>query len=101
MIASATDDFNKAIAARLTDAGQSDLRQQLVKFYDPETVKAFTRGLIKDKDEQLQQTKAFRDELLAELGDNGELRVVQSAHYQRTIFATAGNEVRGKRENGA
>ncbi|MEO7718034.1 MAG: tubulin-like doman-containing protein, partial [Capsulimonas sp.] len=70
MIASATEQFNKQIGERLTDAGHDDLRQQLVKFYDPETVKNFTKLLVRDKDEQFKQTKAFRDDLLMELGDN-------------------------------
>lgn len=69
MIAGATEQFNKALGERLSDEGHSDLRQQLVKFYDPEKVKAFTRLLVKDKDEQIKQTKAFRDDLLAQLGE--------------------------------
>ena len=73
-IASATEQFNKALSERLTDVGHADLRQQLVKFYDPEAVKSFTRLLIKDKDEQAKQTKAFRDDLLAQLGDNANFR---------------------------
>ncbi|MGO8671769.1 MAG: tubulin-like doman-containing protein [Capsulimonadaceae bacterium] len=70
MIAGATETFNKALGERLTDQGQSDLRQQLVKFYDPDAVKTFTRAMVKDKDQQIKQTKAFRDELLSQLGDS-------------------------------
>ena len=86
MIAASTEQFNKAISERLTDAGHDDLRQQLVKFYDPETVRNFTKLLIKDKDEQQKQTKAFRDELLAELGDNQNFAVFNQRITKERFF---------------
>lgn len=70
MIGEATDAFNKAIETRCNDAGMTDVKQQLVKFYDPAAVKDFARTLVRDREQQMKQTKAVRDALLAPLGDN-------------------------------
>ena len=68
--------FSEAAAARCNDGGMTDMRQQLVKFYEPDAVKSFTRTLVRDKDEQFKQTKVVRDKLLAELGDNPSFALI-------------------------
>lgn len=70
MIAASTRLFDTAIAERCNDIGLADMNQQLVKFYNPEAVKDFTKILVRDKERQHNQTKAVRDKLLAQLGEH-------------------------------
>lgn len=75
LITDATKQFNEAIATRCVDGGQSDIQQQLVKYYDPEAVKGFTRKLLIDREAQLKQTKAVRDALIGKLGPSPSFAV--------------------------
>ena len=62
--------FDRMIAERCTDEGQVDLRQHLVRFYDPQLVKRVTGNLIKDESEQHTQTGRVRLGLVNLLGNN-------------------------------
>lgn len=58
------------IAERCADAGQDDLRKPIVRFYNPENVKEFTKLLIKDKKVQQIQANSVRTALIDQLGEN-------------------------------
>lgn len=45
MIAETTKDFAGALDERCADSGQVDLTKQVIRFYKPEAIKAFTRSL--------------------------------------------------------
>ena len=68
-IAEAVKKYNDRIAQRVTDKGP-DIREQMVKFYNPELVRSVTRNLIKDESEQRMQTNNVRMALIAPLGDH-------------------------------
>jgi hypothetical protein len=64
--------FEVGIHARLNDAGSVDLRQHLIRFYDPVHVKAVGRRLVVDEAEQKTQTGRVRAALAEKLGpDSG------------------------------
>ncbi|TAG36262.1 MAG: hypothetical protein EAZ34_01365 [Polaromonas sp.] len=60
--------FEVAIHARLTDAGGGDMRQHLIRFYDPSQVKAIGRRLVMDEAEQKTQTSRVRAALVEKVG---------------------------------
>ena len=60
--------FEVGIQARLTDAGSGDLRQHLIRFYDPVQVKAISRRLVVDEAEQKTQTSRVRAALVEKIG---------------------------------
>ena len=62
--------FDTAISARLNDAGSSDLRQHLIRFYDPMLVKNVSRRLVIDESEQKTQTGRVRAAIVEKLGTN-------------------------------
>jgi hypothetical protein len=68
-IAEAVKKYNERIGQRITDKGP-DLREQLVRFYNPELVRNITRNMIKDENEQRTQTNNVRQALLTILGEN-------------------------------
>ena len=69
-VAEATKEFDAALAARCGDeTGRLDLRQQLVRFYHPERVKDFARGLTRDRALQFGQASQVRVALVEQLGD--------------------------------
>jgi hypothetical protein len=68
-ISDAVKKYNDRIAERVTDDGKIDMREQLVRFYDPELVRKVNAGLIKDETEQRTQTNRVRQALIANLGD--------------------------------
>jgi len=69
LIADAEKRFDNAIANRLNDQGSNDFSRQVVRFYHPDAVRTFVRGLEADKTEQIKQTAAVREQLTARLGD--------------------------------
>jgi hypothetical protein len=69
-IATAVKKYNDRIAERVTDDGKVDLREQLVRFYDPELVRTVCAGLIKDENEQRTQTNRVRQALITRLGEH-------------------------------
>ena len=60
--------FEVGIHARLTDAGGGDMRQHLIRFYDPGQVKAISRRLVMDEAEQKTQTSRVRAALVEKIG---------------------------------
>jgi len=68
-IAEAVKKYNERIAQRITDKGP-DLREQLVRFYNPELVRNITRSMVKNEDEQRTQTNKVRIALIGMLGEN-------------------------------
>lgn len=83
-IQKALNAFEASIDSRLRDAGMSDLRQHLIRFYDPAVVKAVSRRLLVDEAEQRTQTNRVRAALFEKLGADGTFtsfnqRIGQSA----------------------
>ena len=60
--------FEVGINARLTDTGGGDMRQHLIRFYDPGQVKAISRRLVMDEAEQKTQTSRVRAALVEKIG---------------------------------
>lgn len=69
-IATAVKKYNDRIAERVADDGKIDLREQLVRFYDPELVRSVCAGLLKDENEQRTQSNRVRQALIAKLGEH-------------------------------
>jgi len=68
--AAAVKKYNDRLAERVTDDGKIDLREQLVRFYDPLLVKRVSMNLVKDENEQRTQTARVRQALLEKLGEH-------------------------------
>jgi Tubulin like len=60
--------FEVGIQARLTDTGSGDLRQHLIRFYEPEQVRAVGRRMVLDEAEQKTQTSRVRAALAEKAG---------------------------------
>jgi hypothetical protein len=69
-IAAAVKKYTERIAERIQDNGKRDLREQLVRFYDPQVVRAVNTTLVKDEAEQRTQTNRVRQALATRLGDH-------------------------------
>ncbi|MBV9678957.1 MAG: tubulin-like doman-containing protein [Acidobacteriaceae bacterium] len=67
--------YNDRIAERIHDQNGTDLRAQLVRFYDPELVRKVGRLLVKDESEQKTQTARVRLALMERLGDHPDFAV--------------------------
>lgn len=81
--AAAVKKYNDRIAERVTDDGKIDLREQLVRFYDPDVVRRVNASLVKDENEQRTQSARVRQALIDRLGDHPNF----SAFNQRTSQA--------------
>lgn len=73
--AAAVKKYNDRIAERVTDDGKIDLREQLVRFYDPNLVRRVSSTLVKDENEQRTQTARVRQALLEKLGEHPNFSV--------------------------
>ena len=60
--------FEVGVQSRLTDDGAGDLRQHLIRFYDPLQVKSVSRRLVLDEAEQKTQTARVRAALVEKMG---------------------------------
>ena len=89
-IAEAVKQFEAQIAERCTDNGQVDLRQHLVRFYDPQLVKRVTDRLVKDEDEQRTQTNKVRLELVNIVGLNPRFALLNQRAGLGTIVDILG-----------
>jgi len=69
LISQAAKGFQNAVDSRLSDKGNQDLTKQVVRFYEPETVKGFSRVLSTDLTEQKKQTSKVRARLAELLGE--------------------------------
>lgn len=74
-ISGAIKKYNDRIAERINDDGSIDLREQLVRFYNPELVRTITRNLVKDENEQRTQVNRVRLSLIGRLGDNPDFSI--------------------------
>jgi hypothetical protein len=61
-------EFETRFAGRCNDKEEPDLRQSLVRYYNPDRVKAFAKLLDKDKSEQVRQAQGVRLALISQLG---------------------------------
>jgi len=61
--------YNDRLAERVTDDGRIDLREQLVRFYNPDLVRRVSSNLVKAENEQRTQTARVRQALMEKLGD--------------------------------
>jgi hypothetical protein len=69
-LAEAVHTYDQRIAERVKDAGSGpDLREALVRFYDPQHVKTVLRGLLRDEDEQRAQSSRVRKAIFTKLGE--------------------------------
>ena len=73
--AAAVKKYNDRIAERVTDDGKIDLREQLVRFYDPDLVRRINANLIKNESEQRTQSARVRQALVDRLGDHPSFSV--------------------------
>ena len=69
LISQAAKNCQISIDSRLGDKGNQDLTKQVVRFYEPDVVKDFTRSLTSDLTEQRKQTSRVRERLAELLGD--------------------------------
>ena len=68
LVSDAAKKVQTAIDSRLTDKGNEDLTKQVVRFYDPDVVKAFTKTLVTELQTQAKQTGQVRTKLSDLLG---------------------------------
>jgi len=69
-IAAAVKKYSARIAERIQDGSKGDLREQLVRFYDPQMVRSVSSTLTKNETEQRTQSNRVRQALAARLGDH-------------------------------
>jgi len=69
-ISAAVKKYTERIAERIQDDGKRDLREQLVRFYDPQVVRSVSSTLTKNETEQRTQSNRVRQALAARLGDH-------------------------------
>ena len=78
LLTEATKEFDDSIAERCTDEGQADLRRPLVQFYNPGSVKEFTRQLTRDKMTQHAQATDVRQTIVGHLGETPDFTAFNS-----------------------
>ena len=61
--------FEDSSKSLCDDKGEMDLRQNVIRFYQPENVRQVSKSFVKDIDMQRTQTSAVRAKLSAELGE--------------------------------
>ncbi len=69
LISQAAKAFQNAIDSRLADKGNQDLTKQMVRFYDPEFAKAFSKTLSTDLTAQKKQAGRVRSRIAELLGE--------------------------------
>jgi len=60
------------IEARCKESNVQDLKDQIVKLYDPAEVRSFSARLLRDEDIQHAQTKAVREAIVTALGERAD-----------------------------
>jgi len=60
------------IEARCKEGNVQDLKDQIVKLYDPAAVRSFAARLLRDEEIQHTQTKAVREAIVASLGERAD-----------------------------
>ncbi len=69
-IKNASERFENQIAQRINDEGAKDLKQHMIRFYNPEKVRAINMRFIKDENAQKTQANQVRNALVEGLGEN-------------------------------
>jgi hypothetical protein len=78
--------FDTGMDSRLNDAGSGDLRQHLIRFYDPIQVKTVSRRLVLDEAEQKTQTSRVRAALMEKVGANPTFALFNQRISQSTFL---------------
>jgi hypothetical protein len=60
------------IEARCQESNAQDLKDQIIKLYEPSAVRAFATRLLRDEEIQHTQTKAVRQSIVAALGERAD-----------------------------
>ncbi len=81
----AIKDFTSQIDARCNDNEEPDLRQSLVRYYNPGRVKDFANLLDKNEDEQKRQAQAVREGLIEQLGPEPDFAEFQARLSRQRI----------------
>jgi hypothetical protein len=74
------------VEARCKESFTEDLKDQIVKMYDPKAVRAFTQKLVRDEEIQGNQTKAVRDAIIRRLGERADFSVFRQKMVRGTLL---------------
>jgi hypothetical protein len=74
------------VEARCKESFSDDLKDQVVKMYDPKAVRAFTQKLVRDEEVQRTQTKAVRDAIILRLGERADFSVFRQKMVCGTLL---------------
>lgn len=78
--------FEVAIQSRLTDAEAGDLRQHLIRFYDPQLVRQVSRRLVVEEAEQRTQTSRVRAALVEKMGPQASFSLFNQRISESTFL---------------
>lgn len=78
--------FDVGIQARLSDTDAGDLRQHLIRFYDPVQVKQISRRLVVDEAEQKTQTGRVRSALAEKIGQDSSFALFNQRVTESTFL---------------
>jgi len=74
------------VEARCKESFTEDLKDQVIKMYDPKAVRAFTQKLMRDEDVQRTQTKAVRDAIILRLGERADFSMFRQKMVRGTLL---------------
>src|SRR5262249_9205171 len=84
--------YNDRISERISDNGSSDLREHLVRFYQPELVRTVTLNLVKDENEQRTQANRVRQTIVGRLGEFPDFTLFNERFSLSDFLDTLDNE---------
>ncbi|MDM8557502.1 tubulin-like doman-containing protein [Candidatus Parabeggiatoa sp. HSG14] len=70
IVTKAVEEFDKMLAQRIRDNTKADITKQLVRFYDPNAVKAITNQLISNEQIQKNCATEVRFQVVSKMGQN-------------------------------
>jgi hypothetical protein len=82
----AIKDFGIRISERCNDNEQPDLRQSLVRYYNPSRVKEFSRLLEKKEEEQKRQAQLVRTALIEQIGPDPDFAAFNARVSRQRFF---------------
>lgn len=82
----AVKEFTNRISERCNDTDQPDLRQPLVRYYNPSRVKDFAHLLERKEDEQKQQAQIVRAALIAQIGPDPDFAAFHARVTRQKFF---------------
>lgn len=74
------------IEARCQENNAQDLKDQIVKLYDPAEVRSFCNRLLRDEEIQRSQTKSVRDSIVSVLGDRAGFSAFRHRMMRGTLM---------------